>query len=247
MGSRLLLEGKRVLVTGASRGIGRAIAKAYAAHGARLVLCARSDELQQVGAELREAGAQVVAVQGDLSTDAFAGELVRTARKELGGLDVLVNNAGILRAGVLGMQSLDTARELMQVNVVSPLAVLQYAVRVMGRGGSVVNLASIAGTRGMEGVTAYAASKAAMVGLTLAASKELAPKGIRVNAIAPGFIDTDMTRGLAPDWYQRRVASIGLGRIGAPEDIANAAVFLGSDLSSYVTGQVLGVDGGMLA
>ncbi|MFM2152932.1 MAG: hypothetical protein RL199_1367 [Pseudomonadota bacterium] len=234
-------------MTGASRGIGRAIAHAYAAHGARLILTARSDELQRVASELRERGTHVVAVQGDLSVDAFVTELVRAARKEFGGLDVLVNNAGILRAGMLGMQSLDAVRELMQVNVVSPLSLLQYAVRVMGPGGSIVNLASIAGTRGLEGATAYSASKAAVIGLTVAAAKELAPKGIRVNAVAPGFIDTDMTRDLSEEISRRRVASIGMGRVGTPAEVANAVVYLGSALSSYVTGQVLGVDGGMQA
>jgi 3-oxoacyl-[acyl-carrier protein] reductase len=147
------------------------------------------------------------------------------------------------------MTSADQMRELYQVNVQAVIALTQYATRLMDgrRSPSIVNLASIAGTQGMEGVTAYSASKAAVVGYTLACAKELAPKGIRVNAIAPGFIDTDMVRGVTPDWYERRIQSIRMGRIGTPEDVAGVAVFLGSDLSRYVTGQVIGVDGGMMS
>jgi len=236
-----------VLVTGASRGIGRATAELFAAHGARLVICARSDQLEQVAERLPARGASVVAIRCDLSDDAAVRGLLVQCRKLLGGLDVVVNNAGIMRPGLLGMQSAGDIAQMVTTNVVAPVALLQYAVRLMDRGASIINLASIAGTRGMEGVTAYAATKAAMLGLTLSAAKELAPRGIRVNAIAPGFIDTDMTRALSPEWHERRVASIGLGRSGTPEDVARVALFLASELSGYVTGQVIGVDGGMQA
>src|SRR5689334_6443562 len=243
----MLLEGRVALVTGASRGIGAAIARAYAAEGAILLLCARSEGVETLAQELAAGGRPVTARRGDISDGAFGRELVTSARKAHGRVDVLINNAGILRQGLIGMTTTEQMRELLEVNVVALMTLTQYATRAMDgkRAPSVVNIASIAGTAGMEGVTAYSASKAAVVGYTLSSAKELAPKGIRVNAIAPGFIDTDMVRGVSADWYEKRLQSIRMGRIGTPEDVAGVAVFLGSDLSRYVTGQVIGVDGGM--
>ncbi len=243
----MLLEGRVALVTGASRGIGAAIARAFAAEGATLLLCARSEGVDTLARELDTAQRPARPMRGDISDSAFVRELIGSVRKEHGHLDVLVNNAGILRQGLIGMTSTDQMREMLDVNVLAIMTLTQYATRVMDpqRFPSIVNLASIAGTQGMEGVTAYSASKAAVVGYTLSCAKELAPKGIRVNAIAPGFIDTDMVRGVSADWYERRIQSIRMGRIGTPEDVAGVAVFLASSLSSYVTGQVIGVDGGM--
>jgi 3-oxoacyl-[acyl-carrier protein] reductase len=243
----MLLEGRVALVTGASRGIGAAIARAFVTEGAAVVLSARSEGVETLAAELTAAGRPARAVRGDVSDLTFSRELIATIRKEHGRLDVLVNNAGILRRGLIGMTSTDHMRELMDVNVLALMALTQYATRVMdrGRSPSVVNLTSIAGTQGAEGLAAYSASKAAVVGYTLASAKELAPKGIRVNAIAPGLIETDMMRDVTDAWAERRLPQIRMGRVGTPEDVAGVAVFLASDMARYVTGQVIGVDGGM--
>jgi 3-oxoacyl-[acyl-carrier protein] reductase len=245
----LLLEGRTALVTGASRGIGAAIARALAAHGARLVLAGRSESVEQVAAELRAGGAQASAVRGDLREDAHVRELVQHCRREMGGIDLLVNNAGMLQAAVLGMASGATVRELFEVNAIAPILLTQYAIRLMdpARRPSIVHVASIAGTRGTEKLTAYSASKGALVAFALASAKELAPRGIRVNAIAPGYIDTDMVQDLTPEMVQCRIDHIGMGRFGTAAEVADTVVFLGSDLSRYVTGQVIGVDGGMQA
>lgn len=241
------LQGKIVLVTGASRGIGEATAVELALQGARLLITARSESVLALGERLRSTGAEVEAIAGDVTDDQHVRKLVQTTRSKFGGIDALVNNAGILEAGKLGMIRLDNARRMFEVNVLATINLTQYAIRVFPRegGGAIVNLASIAGTQGAAGIAAYSASKAAVIGFTKAAAKELAPRRIRVNAIAPGFIETEIARQFSPEQYQRTVSCIGLGRIGQPSDIARAVAFLVSDDASYVTGQVLGVDGEM--
>lgn len=243
----MLLEGKVALVTGASRGIGRSIAKLFAEHGASLVITARSDSIQAIAERLNGETRRVIAVQGDLSDEACIRRIVQTCRGEFRRLDVLVNNAGVLAPSPIGMTSLGPVRQMLEINLLAAINLTQYAVRLMQaqRSGSIINLGSIVGTRGLEGLSAYGASKAAIEGFTKSIAKELAPRGIRVNAIAPGLIDTDMTRSADEAWFQRRVESIRMGRIGRPEDVAGCALFLASDLSSYVTGQTIGVDGGM--
>jgi 3-oxoacyl-[acyl-carrier protein] reductase len=241
------LTGKTALITGASRGIGASMAEVFAQAGARVVLSARTPGVVQLAERLRAAGHEAEAVQGDIAEDAHVRALIQTCRTKFGGLHAVVNNAGILAPGKLGMMRLDDARRMFEVNVLAAINLTQYAIRAFPRdvGGSIVNLASIAGTQGIDGISAYSASKAAVIGFTKAAAKELAPLRIRVNAIAPGFIDTDMARQVSPEWFQRRVESIRLGRIGQPADIAQCAAFLASDAAAYITGQIIGVDGGM--
>jgi 3-oxoacyl-[acyl-carrier protein] reductase len=239
-----------VLVTGASRGIGRAIARQQAARGVQLVLVARdADALQALAAELTAEGAPPPMTAAiDLgATDAVA-DLFRQIFSRFGRLDGLVNNAGILHEGLLGMIRADDIDRVLAVNVKAPLMTMQYAARLMARAkrGSIVNLVSIMGLNGAAGLSVYAASKAALIGATRSAAKELAAGGIRVNAVAPGFIDTDMTRAMPEAAHAKRVASIGMGRAGTPEEVAELVGFLLEDRASYITGQIIGIDGQMV-
>jgi 3-oxoacyl-[acyl-carrier protein] reductase len=242
----MLLTEKVALITGASRGIGKAVAELFVAHGAAVVVVARSESVHALAESLQRAGGKATAIQGDVNDQATIQACLKCCRGQHGRLDVLVNNAGAMPQAVIGMISLDESRRLFELNVMSMMNLTQYAARMMKAPGSIINLSSIA-WRGLVGASVYSATKAAVVGFTRAAAKELGPRGIRVNAIAPGFIDTDLTRGLSPEIHQRTVATIRLGRIGRAQDVANAALFLGSDLSSYITGHVLAVDGGMQA
>jgi 3-oxoacyl-[acyl-carrier protein] reductase len=240
----MLLPDKVALITGASRGIGKAVAETFSAHGAAVVLVARSESIHAVAETLRQAGGKATAVQGDVNDEATIRECIKYCRSQHRGLDILVNNAGAMPQAVIGMISVEDSRQLFQLNVISMINLTQYAVRLMKSPASVINLSSIA-RHGLAGASVYSATKGAVAGFTLAAAKELAPRGIRVNAIAPGFIDTGMTRDMPAETHQRAIAGIRMGRIGQAQDVANAALFLASDLSAYITGQVLGVDGGM--
>jgi 3-oxoacyl-[acyl-carrier protein] reductase len=240
----MLLPNKVALISGASRGIGQAIGETFVAHGAAVVLVARSASIHTLVESLQRSGGQATAVQGDVNDEATVRACIACCRSQYGQLDILVNNVGTMPQAMIGMLSMEESRQLFNINVLSMVNLTQYAARLMKASASIINLASIA-WRGLGGASVYSATKGAVVGFTLAAAKELGPRGIRVNAIAPGFIDTDMTRGLSAEVRQRTVASIRLGRIGQAQDVANTALFLGSDLASYITGQVLGVDGGM--
>jgi len=243
----MLLENRIAVITGASRGIGASIAELFVEHGASVVLVARSEQIFDVAARLSQDKGKAVAVQGDLCDEACVREVVKTCRDKFKRLDVLVNNAGVLKQSPVGMTSLTEVREMIEINLLATVNLTQYAVRLMQKSEApaVINLTSIAGIQGVEGISAYCASKAAVVGYTRSIAKELAPRGIRVNAIAPGFIDTEMAQLFGEEGFQQTVDSIRMGRIGLPRDVAGCALFLASDLSSYVTGQVIGVDGGM--
>ncbi|ELA00683.1 3-oxoacyl-ACP reductase [Cupriavidus sp. TKC] len=247
----MLLKDKIALVTGAARGIGYATAELFAHEGAHVVLSGRSVEhLEAAQARLGEAvpGVQTTLLQLDVARPDSVRDAFQALFKQTKRLDVLVSNAGVLDDALISMVTEAQIQRVFEPNTYGVLYCSQYASRLMARnkGGSIINLASIIGTNGNVGQAVYAGSKAAVIGITKSLAKELAPQNIRVNAIAPGFIDTDMARSIGAEKFAERVASVRMGRVGTPEEIAKVALFLASDLSSYVTGQVIGVDGGML-
>ncbi|MEV4640422.1 SDR family oxidoreductase [Actinoplanes sp. NPDC049548] len=239
------------LVTGSTRGIGWRTAELLAAHGATVVVNGSRDE-GAVETRVKELTACYGTAAFGVVCDAAQPEQVRAAYqrvfKAYGRLDVLVNNAGVLQDALVGMVSDELVEHSFRVNTFGAVHHLQAAARLMRRRGegSIINLSSIIGTHGNAGQIVYSSTKAALLGLTRSAAKELAPHGIRVNAVAPGFIDTDMTRALPTDVFESRAASIAMGRVGSPDDVARAILFFASGLAGYVTGQVLGVDGGMI-
>ncbi len=245
------LSGKVSIVTGAAKGIGKAIALALASNGATVLIndyC--SEELLQSTAEEINSisGNLCIPYRFDAGNPSEVKSFYNSVFKSFKRADILVNNAGVLRDNFLPMVSEADIASTYNSNVYSVMYNTQYASRLMARndGGSVINLASIIGRFGNTGQTVYGGSKAAVIGITMSAAKELAPQKIRVNAIAPGFIESDMTTNLPDEIFQERIKSVRMGRIGTPDDIAKVALFLASDLSEYVTGQVIGVDGGMI-
>ncbi len=246
-----LMEGRVVAVTGATRGIGLATAHALARHGASVVMLGRSEDGLQQGKERIQADLPVARLD-TLVCDVAQPESVRDAFQAIfklhRKLHVLVANAGVLDDALIGMVTPAQIERVFSVNTYGVLYCAQYASRLIARsgGGSIVNVASIIGTNGNVGQAVYGGSKAAVIGITLSLAKELAPQNVRANAIAPGFIDTNMARSISPEKFAERVASIRMGRMGQAEEVADVALFLACDLSRYVTGQVIGVDGGMV-
>jgi len=234
------LEGKTALVTGGSRGIGRAIALELAQAGARVTLSYRSgkDEAEEVA---REAGGS--AVQADVSNADDAKRLVG----EAGELDILVNNAGVTRDGVIARMSDEDWNEVIETNLGGVFHTCRAAARGMmkRRSGSIVNISSIVGVHGNPGQTNYSASKAGIIGFTKALARELGVRGVRANVVAPGYVDTRLTQVIADDMKELMLASTPLGRFGQPEDVAGAVRFLCSGEASFITGEVLLVDGGL--
>lgn len=239
-----------ILITGATRGIGYATAVQAAKQKWTLILNGRDKEkLQEIKQNLTYLyGVQVYTLNYDVRDIDAIKKAFLWIKKNIHQLDAIVNNAGILDDALLGMVNEKQVSHTLAVNTEAIIYHMQYASRLMmkQKHGSIINLSSIIGRVGNAGQTVYSASKAAVIGATYSASKELAHYNIRVNAVAPGFIETDMTKQLSADKFQERLAEIKMGRIGKAEEVANVILFLASDLSSYVTGQVIGVDGGMV-
>ena len=246
-----LLTDKVCLITGASSGIGFAIAKLFALNGAVVyVNSSKEDKVERAVSIIREESKneRVFALSFDINDYETVSDGIRKVYSLHKKIDVLVNNAGIAPSGLTGFTDPKVIESTFNTNVLSLINITQLAVKLMLRkgSGSIINLSSIMGINGASGMSSYSASKAAVIGFTKSLSKEVAAKNIRVNAIAPGFIDTDMARGIDEKLYEERLSSIGMKRIGSPEDVANMALFLASEMSSYITGQVIGVDGGMV-
>lgn len=245
-----LLKGKTALITGASKGIGRSIALKYAEQGANVAFTYLSsvEQGQALEAELAAKGVKAKGYRSDASNYAQAEKLINDVVAEFGTLDVLVNNAGITQDTLLLRMSEEQWDKVINVNLKSCFNTVKAATKPMmkQKSGSIINMTSVVGLKGNAGQANYAASKAGIIGFTKSVALELGSRGIRSNAIAPGFIETEMTAVLDPKTVQSWRDAIPLKRGGKPEDVADACVFLGSDMSTYISGQVIQVDGGML-
>ncbi|RAV19991.1 3-oxoacyl-[acyl-carrier-protein] reductase [Paenibacillus contaminans] len=243
------LAGKVALVTGASRGIGRAIALRLAEAGADVVVNYAGSEqaAADVVAQIEALGRRAMKVQGDVGSSAAAEELVKQTLEAYGRIDILVNNAGITRDNLIMRMKEEEFDQVIHTNLKGVFNCLKAVTRPMmkQRSGRIINISSVVGSLGNAGQANYVAAKAGVIGLTKSSAKELASRGITVNAVAPGFITTDMTDKLSDDMKTQLLAQIPLARLGEPDDIAKAVVYLASDDASYMTGQTIHIDGGM--
>ena len=244
-----MLKNKIALITGAGRGIGRAIAIALAKEGAEVVINYNGSEerAKEVKQTIEENGGKASIYKCNVSDFAVCEAMIKDIVKEYGHLDILVNNAGITKDGLIMKMKEEDFDSVLNVNLKGTFNTIRHSARQMlkQRSGKIINISSVSGILGNVGQANYAASKAGVIGLTKTMARELGSRGITVNAIAPGFVDTEMTEVLSEEIRENACKQIILGRFGKPEDIANTAVFLASDKADYITGQVISVDGGM--
>jgi 3-oxoacyl-[acyl-carrier protein] reductase len=245
----MTLSGRVALVTGASQGIGRACALKLAVSGATLAVAARSQEkLAELVKEVEGSGGKAFAFPLDVADEEHVKTTFKSAIAQLGKIDILVNNAGITRDQLVMRMRRADWDSVLNTNLTSAYLCIQQAIGSMlkQRWGRIINVTSVFGQMGQAGQANYAASKAGLIGLTMAIAREVGSRSITCNAVAPGFIETAMTSGFSEDFKQNALKAIPLGRIGTPEDVANAVAFLASDEASYITGHVLSINGGML-
>jgi 3-oxoacyl-[acyl-carrier protein] reductase len=244
------LSGKSAVVTGGSRGIGRAIVTRLAEQGADVCFSFRRDQAAAdgVAAAVTALGRHALPVQADVTDPAAAEALIKAATCEFAKIDILVNNAGITRDDLIMRMSTEAWREVLETNLFGAFYTLKAVTRPMlkARGGRIINITSVSGQAGQTGQANYSAAKAGLIGLTKASARELASRGITVNAVAPGFVLTELTKDLPPELQAQITDRTPLGRFGTPEDISAAVCFLASDEAAYITGQVLAVDGGLV-
>jgi 3-oxoacyl-[acyl-carrier protein] reductase len=246
---RLDLSGKVAVITGASRGIGRQTALTLAGAGATVVLTSRGDAAEAVAAEVTAAGGQALALAADVSDAEAVKRVIDTTNERFGRLDILVNNAGITRDQLLLRMKRDDWDAVVATNLTGTFLCTQAVLKTMlkQRSGRIISISSVVGQSGNPGQTNYAATKAGIIGFSKALAREVASRSITVNVVAPGLIDTDMTRDISSDAQANWASAIPLGRLGTPDDVAAAVCFLASDAAGYITGQVLAVNGGMYA
>jgi 3-oxoacyl-[acyl-carrier protein] reductase len=246
--SNKALQGKTVLITGATRGIGKAIATIFAFNGARMILTGRNIHLlEDLKSSLQTHTEDHMIFEMDVDNVVNIKDVFSSLNHQKIIIDCLVNNAGVMKDATLMMSTTKDLNDTFSTNVFGTIETTKFALKslIKNKKGSIINISSIIGIHGAAGQSVYSSSKSAILGFTKSLSKELASLNIRVNAIAPGFIETDLTAGRDYLFYEKNISNIGMKRFGTPEDVAMVALFLASDSSNYVTGQTIGVDGGM--